>query len=73
MDKNNAFICPYCKSEMAEGFIPFNTPFKLKWKNINNNENKVLVSDSVKFMKTNKISDVFFCEKCKIMIKHLKI
>lgn len=72
MDRKNEFICPYCKCEMTEGIIRFNTPFKLNWEDINNKENKVLVSDSVKFIKINKISKVFFCEKCEIMIKYLK-
>ena len=65
MDRKNEYICPYCKCEMTEGFIPFNTPFKLKWEDINNKKNKVLVSDSLKFMRINKISKVFFVKNAK--------
>lgn len=65
-------LCPYCNGEMVEGYIPFNTPLCLNWKSINNKKDKIRVSDSVKIIKINKISKVFYCEQCEVMIKHTK-
>ncbi|MDD4000932.1 MAG: PF20097 family protein [Bacilli bacterium] len=73
MDKSNPAICPYCLGEMTEGYIPFNTPIHLKWNDISRKEKTVLVSDSVKLAKINKISKVYYCVRCQVMAKQLSI
>lgn len=63
--------CPYCNLEMAEGYVPFNSPFVLKWISITDKKNKKRISDKTKFTEVSKIKNVFYCEKCNIFIKKL--
>ncbi len=62
--------CPYCQKEMKEGYIPFNSPFVLKWYEKNKIE-KVRVSDKVKWTQVSKIGNVFYCADCGIFIKKI--
>lgn len=63
--------CPYCNLEMTEGYVPFNSPFVLKWISITNKKNKKRISDKTKFTEVSKIKNVFYCEKCNVFIKKL--
>ncbi len=65
-------MCPYCNNEMVLGYIPFSTPWWLKWINVKNKKHKFRVSDKVKLSEVNKISNVYYCDKCCIIIKHFK-
>ena len=60
--------CPYCKKEMEQGYIPFNSPLILKWISTSTKE-KIRISDKVKWYEIAKIKDVFYCNDCNIFIK----
>lgn len=63
--------CPYCKNEMEEGTIPFNTPVILNWVS-STDKRKIRISDSIETMRLFKplsISKVFYCEKCNVFLK----
>ena len=56
---------------MCEGYIPFNSPWWLKWYEQGNRKHKVRVSDPVKLTQVSKISGVMYCEQCGVMLKQL--
>ena len=60
--------CPFCQAEMEDGYIPFNTPFVLKWVS-SLNKRKIRISDKTKLTEVSKIKNVFYCEKCGVFIK----
>ena len=63
--------CPYCKNEMEEGTIPFNTPVVLNWVS-SSDRRKIRISDdfeAIRFFKTLSISKVFYCERCNVFLK----
>lgn len=60
--------CPYCQKEMVEGYIPFNSPFVLKWVSITDKK-KVRISDKVKLSEVSKIKNVHYCESCNVFLK----
>ena len=62
--------CPYCQAEMEEGYIPFNSPFILKWYSLSKKQ-KIRVSDKVELTEVSKIKNVFYCEKCCAFIKKI--
>ncbi len=62
--------CPYCGEEMKAGYIPFNSPFILKWYSLSKKE-KVRISDKVKLTEVSKIKNVYFCDKCRVFIKKI--
>ena len=62
--------CPYCNMEMKEGYIPFNSPFILKWYSLSKKQ-KIRISDKVKFTEVSKIKNVFYCEECKVFLKKI--
>ena len=62
--------CPYCQSEMQEGYIPFNSPFVLKWRSLTAKQ-KIRVSAKVKLTEVSKIKEVYYCEKCGVFIKKM--
>ena len=63
-------ICPYCQKEMEEGFVPFNSPFVLKWVSLIN-KRKVRISDKVKLTQVPKIKNVHYCQDCGVFIKKI--
>ena len=63
--------CPYCQSEMQEGYIPFNSPLILKWVSLLN-KNKIRISDKTKWTEVSKIKNVHYCEKCGVFIKKMQ-
>ena len=63
--------CPYCNLEMENGYVPFNSPFVLKWVSLLNKKNKKRISDKTKLTEVAKIKNVFYCEKCNVFIKKI--
>ena len=63
-------LCPYCKKEMEEGYIPYNSPFVLKWCS-KENKRKITVSDKLKWTQIMKIAGVFYCEDCGVFVKKI--
>ena len=53
-------ICPYCQKEMEEGYIPFNSPFILKWVSLVDKK-KVRISDKIKWSEVSKIKNTHYC------------
>lgn len=62
--------CPYCQKEMEEGYIPFNSPFILKWVSLKDKE-KIRISDKTKLSEVAKIKNVHFCKSCNVFIKKI--
>lgn len=60
--------CPYCLKDMEEGYIPFNSPFVLKWVSSVDGQ-KVRISDKIKLSEVLKITDIHYCSDCNIFIK----
>ena len=60
--------CPYCQQEMEEGYVPFNSPFVLKWVSLIDKK-KIRISDKVKWSEVAKIKHVFYCQSCNVYIK----
>ncbi len=60
--------CPYCGLEMEEGYIPFNSPFILKWVCLAD-KRKIRVSDKLKLSQVAKINNVHYCRQCNVFIK----
>ena len=63
-------LCPYCQKEMEEGYIPFNSPFVLKWVS-SLDKKKIRISDKVKWSEVAKIKNVYFCNECGVFIKKI--
>ena len=63
--------CPYCKQEMEEGYIPFNSPFILKWVSLRDKKKKVRVSAKLRWSEVAKIKRVYRCEACGVLMKSL--
>ncbi len=63
-------ICPYCQKQMEEGYIPFNSPFILKWVS-RVDKSKIRVSDKIKWTQVSKISNVYYCKNCNVFIKKI--
>ncbi|MBR2152105.1 MAG: hypothetical protein IJ944_02325 [Clostridia bacterium] len=63
-------ICPYCQKEMVEGYVPFNSPFVLKWVSLLD-KRKVRISDKVKLTEVSKIKNVHYCQDCGVFIKKI--
>lgn len=61
-------ICPYCQKEMEEGYVPFNSPFILKWVSLVDKK-KVRISDKIKWSQVAKIGDMHYCKDCAVFIK----
>lgn len=62
--------CPYCQKEMEEGFVPFNSPFVLKWVSLAD-KRKIKISDKVKLSEVSKIKNIYHCKDCNIFIKKI--
>ncbi len=60
--------CPYCQKEMVEGYVPFNSPFVLRWVSLADKK-KVRISDKIKLTQVSKIKNVHNCNECNIFIK----
>lgn len=65
-----ALKCPYCKNDMQEGYVPFNSPFVLKWVSLLNSQ-KMRISDRTSWFETSKIKNVHFCKACNLFIKKM--
>ncbi len=61
-------FCPYCQKEMEEGYVPFNSPFILKWVSLADKK-KVRISDKIKWSQVAKIKDIHYCKDCAVFIK----
>ena len=62
--------CPYCQKEMVEGYVPFNSPFILKWVSLVDKQ-KIRISDKLKLSEVAKIKSVFYCKECNVFIKKI--
>lgn len=62
--------CPYCQRDMEEGYVPFNSPFILKWVSLLD-KRKIRISDKVKLTKVSKIKNLHYCEGCSVFIKKI--
>ena len=60
--------CPYCQKEMEEGYVPFNSPFVLKWVSLVDRK-KVRISDKTKWSEVAKIKSIYYCKDCDVFIK----
>ncbi len=60
--------CPYCQKEMEEGYVPFNSPFVLRWVSLIDKK-KIRISDKVKLTQVSKIKNVHYCKDCDVFIK----
>ena len=60
--------CPYCQKEMVEGYVPFNSPFVLRWVSLIDKK-KIRISDKVKLTQVSKIKNVHYCKDCDVFIK----
>ena len=60
--------CPYCQKEMQEGYVPFNSPFILKWVSLADKQ-KIRISDKTKLSEVAKIKNVYYCDSCNVFIK----
>jgi len=63
-------MCPYCQNEMEEGYIPFNSPFVLKWVSMIDKK-KVRISDKIKWSEVAKIKNIHYCKECCVFIKKI--
>ena len=64
-------MCPYCQNEMEEGYIPFNSPFVLKWVSMIDKK-KVRISDKIKWSEVAKIKNIHYCKECCVFIKKIQ-
>lgn len=62
--------CPYCQKDMVEGYVPFNSPFVLKWVSLSD-KHKIRISDKLKWSEVAKIRNVHYCTDCKVFIKKI--
>jgi len=62
--------CPYCQKEMEEGYVPFNSPFVLRWVSLIDKK-KIRISDKVKLTQVSKIKNVHYCKDCGVFIKKI--
>lgn len=60
--------CPFCENQMENGYIPFNTPFILKWVSSSKSK-KIRVSSKIKLLEVSKIENVYYCENCNLFVK----
>ena len=64
--------CPYCQREMEEGYVPFNSPFVLKWVS-SVDKRKIRISDKLKWSEVAKIKNMHYCNECNVFIKKIGI
>ena len=62
--------CPYCQKEMEEGYVPFNSPFILKWVSLVDKK-KVRISDKIKWSEAAKIKNMHYCKDSTVFIKKI--
>ena len=62
--------CPYCQKEMEEGYIPFNSPFVLKWVSLID-KRKIRISDKLKLSEVAKIKNIHYSKDCNVFIKKI--
>ena len=62
--------CPYCQKEMEEGYVPFNSPFILKWVSLEDKQ-KIRISDKLRFSEVAKIKNIHHCKSCNVFIKKI--
>jgi hypothetical protein len=64
-------LCPYCEEEMEKGYIHcHNGIYNMYWTSHKDHRKVKLHSWKQSFL-INKIDNVYFCSKCKIIIKKL--
>lgn len=64
-------LCPYCEEKMEKGYIHCHNGFySINWKSHKDYKKVKLESWRQGFFK-NKIDNVYFCSKCKTIIKSL--
>ena len=63
--------CPYCQKEMEEGYVPFNSPFILKWVSLVDKK-KIRISDKIKWSEVAKIKNLYYCKDCSVFIKKIQ-
>ncbi len=61
-------LCPYCNKEMEEGYIPFNSPFILKWVSLVD-KRRIRISSKLKLSEVAKIKNIHYCKNCDVFIK----
>jgi len=55
---------------MEEGYVPFNSPFVLKWVSLIDKK-RMRISDKIKWSEVAKIKNIHYCKDCNVFIKKI--